>query len=101
LDTALGAFSATASDAVPWPNKSKPGQAHPNKIAWICLVLFVRIGTYQRLTAIPNKNFSLLALSPSAPSKPAPRSDECDRVGVSRFSQEDDEKIWPLFVRAF
>jgi hypothetical protein len=44
-----------------WPSKSKPGQANPNKIAWISLVLFVRIGTYQWVTAIPNKN-SLLAL---------------------------------------
>jgi hypothetical protein len=35
----------------------KLGQANPNKIPWICLVLFVRIGTYQWVTAIPNKNF--------------------------------------------
>jgi hypothetical protein len=41
------------------PSKSKPGQAHPNKIAWICVVLFVRIGTYQWVTAISNKNFLL------------------------------------------
>src|SRR5208282_1983936 len=33
------------------PSKSKPPQANPNKIAWICLVLFVRIGTYQWVTA--------------------------------------------------
>src|SRR5208282_6714341 len=33
------------------PSKSKPRQANPNKIAWICLVLFVRIGTYQWVTA--------------------------------------------------
>jgi len=39
------------------PSKSKRAQANPNKIAWICLVLFVRIGTYQWVTVIPNKNF--------------------------------------------
>jgi hypothetical protein len=39
------------------PSKSKPGQAIPNKNAWICLVLFVRIGTFQSVTAVPNKNF--------------------------------------------
>ena len=66
------------------PSKSKPRQANPNKIAWICLVLFVRIGTYQWVTAIPNKNFSPLALrliakraSPGAPSF----SDYCNDVG--------------------
>jgi hypothetical protein len=33
------------------PSPSKPSQTNPNKIAWICLVLFVRIGTYQWVTA--------------------------------------------------
>src|SRR5208282_3362253 len=53
----------------PGPSKPKPSQANPNKMAWICLFLFVRIGTYQWVTAIPNKNFfpSPFALSPSAP----------------------------------
>src|SRR5271165_3198928 len=41
------------------PSKTKPSQTNPNKIAWISLVLFVRIGTYQWVTAIPNKNFLL------------------------------------------
>src|SRR5208282_4629337 len=48
------------------PNpQSKPGQANPNsakanpnKNAWFYLVLFVRFGTYQWVTAIPNKKFS-------------------------------------------
>jgi hypothetical protein len=51
------------------PSKSKPSQANPNKIAWSCLVLFVRIGTYQWVAAIPIKNvriFSPLALHPIA-----------------------------------
>src|SRR5271165_7404977 len=33
------------------PSQSKPSQAKPSKIAWISLVLFVRIGTYQWVTA--------------------------------------------------
>jgi hypothetical protein len=49
---------ANQAGVVPNPRpRGKPGQANPNKIAWICLVLFVRIGTYQWVTAIPNKNF--------------------------------------------
>ena len=36
----------------------RPGQATPNKIAWFYSVLFVRIRTYQWVTAIPNKNSS-------------------------------------------
>jgi hypothetical protein len=32
-------------------NSAKPDQAVPNKIAWICLVLFVRIWTFQWVTA--------------------------------------------------
>jgi hypothetical protein len=55
-------------DAEPGPSKSKHGQANPNKVAWICLVLFVRIGTYQWVTAIPNKNFPPFASSLGAPS---------------------------------
>jgi hypothetical protein len=39
------------------PSRTKPGQANPNKMAWICLVLFVRIGTFQWVAPIPNKNF--------------------------------------------
>jgi hypothetical protein len=37
------------------PRKTKPNQIEPNKIAWIYLVLFVRIGTFQWVTANPNK----------------------------------------------
>jgi hypothetical protein len=37
------------------PSKSKPHQIKPSKIAWIYLVLFVRIGTFQWVTANPNK----------------------------------------------
>src|SRR5215472_14359245 len=39
---------------------SKPVQARPSEIAWICLVLFVRIGAFQRVTEIPNRIFSLV-----------------------------------------
>jgi hypothetical protein len=49
------------------PIKTKLCQANPNKIGWICLVLFVRIGTYQWVTAIPNKIFS-----PPFPRRQAP-----------------------------
>jgi hypothetical protein len=40
------------------PNKTKPGQIKPSKIAWCNLVLFVRIGTFQWVTANPNKKIS-------------------------------------------
>src|SRR5271154_5403460 len=33
------------------PSKTKLCQAYPNKIAWICLALFVRIGTFQWVRA--------------------------------------------------
>jgi len=42
-------------DPSPSPAKqtqTQPRQANPKKIAWICLVLFVRVGTYQWVTAI-------------------------------------------------
>jgi hypothetical protein len=35
-------------------------------IAWICLVLFVRIGAYQWVTGISNKKNLLLSSSPAA-----------------------------------
>jgi hypothetical protein len=38
-------------------NKSKKNQANPSKIAWISLDSFGRIGTFQLLTANPNKKF--------------------------------------------
>ena len=40
------------------PNKTKQNQIEPSKIAWICLVLFVRIGAFQWVTANPNKKSS-------------------------------------------
>src|SRR5208282_283601 len=33
------------------PSKTKPDQIKPSKIAWICLVLFVRTGTFQWVAA--------------------------------------------------
>ena len=45
------------------PNSSKQNQANPSKIAWIYLVLFVRFGTYQWVTAEKIKN----SFSPSPP----------------------------------
>jgi hypothetical protein len=42
---------------------AKQKQAKPNKIAWICLGLFVRTETFQWVTANPNKKiFSRLNL---------------------------------------
>jgi hypothetical protein len=37
------------------PNKSKENQGKPRKKAWISLDSFGRIGTFQRVTANPNK----------------------------------------------
>ena len=45
-------------------NYSKLFQAKPSKTAWICLVLFVRIGTFQRVIATPNEFFSAWETSP-------------------------------------
>src|ERR1700722_18600749 len=39
------------------PSKTKPDQIRPSKIAWFYLVLFVRIGTFQWVTANPNRIF--------------------------------------------
>ena len=47
ISTRIEAGSCAAQRSAPQPNNSKPSQANPNKIAWICLVLFVRIGTFQ------------------------------------------------------
>src|SRR5271157_1515538 len=78
------------------PSKSKPRQANPNKIAWICLVLFVRIGTYQWVTAIPTKNF----FSPPSllPRRATPGralvSDYCDNIAqLPIFARREPKKI--------
>src|SRR5271166_6801078 len=59
---------AVAGSARP-PNISKPDQAKPSKNAWIYLVLFVRIGTFQWVTAFPNRKFSLPRPCRQAPRK--------------------------------
>jgi hypothetical protein len=41
------------------PNKSKENQIKPNKKAWISLDFLGRIGRFQWVTTIPNKNFRL------------------------------------------
>jgi hypothetical protein len=41
------------------PRKTKENQAKPSKKAWISLDSFGRIGTFQCVTAIPNKKISL------------------------------------------
>jgi hypothetical protein len=49
-----GADAAPSALALPRqtnPNKSKPSQIKPSKSAWFNLVLFVRIGTFQWVTA--------------------------------------------------
>jgi hypothetical protein len=51
------------------PSKSKPDQINPSKIAWIYLVLFVRNGAFQWVTANPNKKSVLLSgLAQNVPS---------------------------------
>ena len=40
------------------PSKTNQDQIRPSKIAWFYLVLFVRIGAFQWVTANPNKNLS-------------------------------------------
>src|SRR5208283_1757437 len=56
-DAGLGrGLELTCQIQIP-PSESKPRQANPNKKAWICLVLFVRIGAFQWVTAIPNIDF--------------------------------------------
>jgi hypothetical protein len=47
------------------PSKTKLNQINPSKIAWICLVLFVRIRAFQWVTANPNKKISCLSDCPS------------------------------------
>ena len=47
------------------PRKSKQNQIKPRKNAWICLVLFVRIGTFQGVTANPNRKIFYGPNSPS------------------------------------
>ena len=54
------------------PNKTKPGQIKPSKIAWFNLVLFVRIGTFQWVTANPNKKSLPLSGPTVNRLKPAP-----------------------------
>ena len=56
------------------PSKTKPSQAKPNKNAWFCLVLFVRIGTFQWVTAIPNKKIRLRLRMCAKCLKPIPHS---------------------------
>jgi hypothetical protein len=43
---------------------SKQIQIKPSKSPWICLVLFVRIGAFQGVTANPNKKNRLGSVSP-------------------------------------
>jgi hypothetical protein len=43
------------------PNNSKQDQTKPNKIAWICLVLFVRIRAFQWVTSEKIKKSALLS----------------------------------------
>jgi hypothetical protein len=71
LDPAISALQPSN------PNKTKQNQINPSEMAWIWLVLFVRIGTFQWATANPNKksddvsgsapNVSMAFHSPSAP----------------------------------
>ena len=52
--TAADALHGAVAGSSRPPNPSKPSQTqvNPSKIAWFCLVLFVRIGTFQWVTAI-------------------------------------------------
>jgi hypothetical protein len=53
------------------PSNTKLIQAEPSKIAWICLVLFVPIGTFQWVTAKKIKKSCLL---PRRVGRPAGRT---------------------------
>src|SRR5208282_827828 len=75
------------AEVLAWrPNSSKPRQANPSKNAWFCLVLFVRIGTYQWVTAIPNKKFLLVPLLASG------------RLASHGFVSDDPAKIARLQI---
>src|SRR5271165_5370237 len=81
------------------PSKAKPIQINPNKFAWICLVLFVRIGTFQGVTAIPNKNFLLPFCSPSLPVSGCPAKHGLDPR--HEFQGSTDSLSRKTFVRIF
>jgi hypothetical protein len=52
LDAMAGSGSRAARDAYLVPSQTKPHQIKPSKNAWIYLVLFVRIWTFQWVTSI-------------------------------------------------
>jgi hypothetical protein len=52
------------------PNKSKENQGKPRKKAWISLDSFGRIGTFQRVTANPNKKILCRSRALSEASQP-------------------------------
>jgi hypothetical protein len=65
-DADFGLPQLRPSSAEPWkgvrrPNKRKPMQIKPWKKAWISLDSFGRIGSFQWVTANPNKKLSLTA----------------------------------------
>src|SRR5271154_420209 len=68
------------------PNSPKQDQADPNKIAWICLVLFVRLGTYQRVAAKQIEKIPALLSSPRAPARRA----KFDPAGWQEYSADSD-----------
>src|SRR5271165_3914516 len=71
------------------PRPAKPGQIKPNKIAWFCLGLFVRIGTFQWVIGNPNKNFFLDPILAAAAERTEARSGEWETYTTGfRFSQE-------------
>jgi hypothetical protein len=53
------------------PSRTKENQIKPSKIAWISLVLFVRIGTFQWVTAEKIKKFLAPFCSPPGVSQDA------------------------------
>jgi hypothetical protein len=53
-------MSPEAADSTSPRILSKQDQADPRKKAWISLVLFARIGTFQWVTAIPNRKILIL-----------------------------------------
>jgi hypothetical protein len=91
------------------PRKSKQNQIKPRKNAWICLVLFVRIGAFQGVTANPNKKIfsgfhsplGLCAqclrralLSSSSKAAASRRFDSVTTNIITRFSVCAKKKIW-------
>src|SRR5580658_3898947 len=92
---AMGARSPVRPSGQGAPSRTNPSLIKPSKIAWICLVLFVRIGTFQRVTTEKIKN-SLLRSFRLRPGKTLARSDAWERYSTnSDFRKKLRKEIAP------